>query len=300
MKELLPDFMRHLRDDRGLAANSLDGYRRDLEDVLAELERLGITDPQRVQPQHLTAYLRKIRSQSRSNATVLRRRASIRAFFRYLQDDRLILHDPSSRLEAPKPERKPQRAMSEDDIRKLLESPNTDTPSGVRDRTMLEVLYASGLRVSELLALDLEHVRTELGLIVCVGPGGKERMVPIGSFCVEWVIKYIQEARPCLTREDKPDPALFLGHLGTRMTRQGCWKKIKELAREAGVDETMTPHTLRRSFAAHLLSGGADLRSVQEMLGHAAAASTQAYQPTEKRRLKEVYDRAHPRAREKE
>jgi integrase/recombinase XerD len=300
MKELLPGFLRYLREERGLAANSLDGYRRDLEDAFTELARLGIAEPQQVLPLHLTAYLRKLRSLSRSNATVLRRRSSIRAFFRYLQENRLLANDPSTRLEAPKPDRKPPRTLAVADIRRLLEAPRTDNPSGIRDRTILEVLYASGLRVSELLALDVEHIRPELGLIVCVGTGGKERMVPISSFCARWVIQYVQEARPCLAREDKPDSALFLSHLGTRMTRQGCWKIIKQLAREAGVDEAMTPYTLRHSFAVHLLAGGADLRSVQEMLGHAAAASTQVYQPAAKQRLKEVYEKAHPRAREEE
>jgi len=297
MKELLPEFMRHLREERGLAPNSLDGYRRDVEDLLAELDRQGIRRPKEVLPPHLAAYMRKLRLQSRANATVLRRRASIRAFFRYLTDQRLVERDPAVRLDAPKPERRLPRTLPEADVRKLLETPRTDTPAGVRDRAMLEVLYATGLRVSELLALDLQHVRAELGLIVCAGPGGRERMVPIGSVGIRWLAKYMQEARPLLAREDKPNSALFLSHLGTRLSRQSCWKRIKELAREAGVDEAITPHTLRHSFAAHLLAGGADLRSVQEMLGHAAPASTQVYQPAAKPRLKEVYDRAHPRAR---
>lgn len=289
-------FIEHLRERR-LAPNTVESYRRDLADMIRAMAELGIDGPEQVRPHHLSAYLLKLRGMSRSNATVSRRLVSIRGFFQYLVSQRTIADNPALTLEAPKPERKPPRVLSEADVDKLLEAPRTDTAAGVRDRAMLEALYASGLRVSELLSLDVEHVRTELGLLVCTGPGGKERMVPIGSLCSEWMVKYMQEARPQLLKEDKAEPALFLSHLGGRMTRQGFWKRIKQLAKDAGVGEEIAPHTLRHSFAVHLLAGGADLRSVQEMLGHANPASTQIYQPAAKTRLKEVYERAHPRSR---
>lgn len=297
MEQILSTYIERLRSRRRLAENTLDGYLRDLTDLIRYLQEAGIGELGEVRPHHLSAYMARLRGLARSNATVQRRAVSIRAFFRYLTEEGLIAANPALSIEAPRNERKPPRVLSEEEAVRLLESASMDTPSGVRDRAMLETLYASGLRVSELLALDVGHVRTELGLIVCTGPGGKERMVPIGSVCAEWMLKYVQEARPALLREDKPQDALFLNHLGSRLTRQGFWKRLKQIALEAGVRAELTPHTLRNSFAAHLLARGADLHAVQEMMGHAAPASTQFYQPVVKARLKEVYERAHPRSR---
>lgn len=299
MERYLTMFMEHLRTNRRLASNTLDGYRRDLADLVRFLAGLGIADPREATSRHLAAYLTALRGQARSNATVQRRAVSARAFFGYLAERRLIEVNPAIKLEAPPIERKAPRILSEEETDRLLAAASDDTPGGIRDRTMLETLYASGLRVSELLALNVGDVRIDLGLIVCVGPGGRERMVPIGSLCAEWMVKYELEARPALLKEGKPQEALFLNHLGGRMTRQGFWKRMKAIAAASGVDEALSPHALRNSFAAHLLARGADVQAVQEMMGHAAAASTQFYQPKPavKSRLKEVYDRAHPRSR---
>lgn len=297
MRDCLERFIDDLRERKRLASNSLEGYRRDVLDLIRALEEQGIAEPGQVRPHHLSAYLHGLRARSRTNATVSRRLVSLRSFFNHLVSSGTIPANPALSLESPKVERKAPRILSEADVEKLLAAPRADTPAGIRDRAMLEVLYASGLRVSELIALDVEDVRTDLGILSCRGPGGKERMVPIGFHCAEWMVRYIQESRPRFAREDKPDPALFLSHLGRRMTRQGFWKLIKQIAKEAGVDEDIGPHTLRHSFAAHLLAGGADLRSVQEMLGHADLSSTQIYQPPAGARIKEVYERAHPRSR---
>lgn len=297
MEQLVATYIEDLRSRKRLAPNTLDGYLRDLTDLIRYLTETGIAEPGEVRAYHLSAYMAKLRGMARSNATVQRRAVSIRSFFRYLAEQGLAAASLALTIEAPRNERRPPRVLSEEDAVKLLESASADTPAGIRDRTMLETLYASGLRVSELLALDVGHVRTELGLLVCTGPGGKERMVPIGSVCAEWMLKYVKEARPSLLKDGKPQTALFLNHLGGRMTRQGFWKRLKQIASEAGVDAELTPHTLRNSFAAHLLARGADLHSVQEMMGHAAPASTQFYQPAAKVRLKEVYERAHPRSR---
>ncbi|WP_019006506.1 site-specific tyrosine recombinase [Cohnella laeviribosi] len=280
---------------RGLAANTLDGYGRDLRDLAGALKAQGIADIREVRPYHLAGYLQKLRGQARSNATLSRRVVSIRAFFHYLQLTKRIGENPALSLEAPKTERKAPQVLPVHEVEKLLEAPRTDHPGGIRDRAMLELLYACGLRVSELLALNVEHIRLDLGFIVCVGPGGRERMVPIGPVCAEWMAKYLTEARPQLVREGSAETALFLNRLGGRMTRQGCWKLIKKMAREAGIQSEFTPHTLRHSFAAHLLAGGADLRAVQEMMGHADPATTQLYQPAARIRIKEEYERAHPR-----
>ncbi|RUS48108.1 site-specific tyrosine recombinase [Cohnella sp. AR92] len=297
MRDHMDAYLKEAEQEKGLARNSLEGYRSDLADLLLYLEELGIGRVQDIHNRHLSAYLMKLRGLARSNSTVSRRLVSIRSFFHYLQTKRIVPDNPALTLQAPRAERKPYSAMTEEEVERLLETPELDSPSGLRDKAMLELLYATGLRVSELLALDEDHLYPELGLLRCVGPGGKERMVPLGSFCVEWMVKYTREARPALLREGKNEPALFLNHLGTRMTRQGCWKLIKKYAAESGLNEDITPHTLRHSFAAHLLGRGADLRSVQEMMGHKAPATTQIYQPAVKGRLKEVYEQAHPRAR---
>ncbi|CAM3780944.1 tyrosine recombinase [Cohnella lubricantis] len=296
MEQILTAYLEQLGSRKRLAPNTMDGYRRDLADLIRCLQQMGISELSEVRPHHLSAYMAQLRGKARSNATVQRRAVSIRTFFRYLADQGLVAVNPAMSIEAPRNARQPPRVLSEDEAVKLLESASADTPAGIRDRTMLETLYASGVRVSELLALDTSHVRVELGLLVCTGPGGKERMVPISSVCAEWMLKYVREARPKLLRQDKPQSALFLNHLGSRMTRQGFWKRLKQIAAEAGVDAEITPHTLRISFASHLLARGADLHSVQEMMGHAVSASTQFYQPAVKARLKEVYERAHPRS----
>lgn len=296
MRSDLDAFIEYLQAGKGLAANTLDGYHRDLNDFIGSLEALGAADVRDIRSYHLSGYLQSLRGQARSNATLSRRIVSIRAFFQYLLLQKKIAENPALSLEAPKPERKAPQVLSEQQVEKLLDAPRTDHPAGVRDRAMLEVLYACGLRVSELLALNVEHVKTELGFLICTGPGGKERMVPIGSVCAEWVSRYMREARPRLLSENSTERALFVNRLGSRMTRQGCWKTIKKLAAEASIPVELTPHTLRHSFAAHLLAGGADLRAVQEMMGHADPATTQFYRPPAKIRIKEEYDRAHPRA----
>ena len=297
MKTHLDAFLSYLEHDKGLSRNSLDSYRGDLADLLQFLEELGIAEPRDIHSRHLSAYLLKLRGMSRSSSTLSRRRVSIRSFCHYLHQNRILTDNPALTLKSPRMERKPYSVLSEQEVERLLDAPSGDSPAGLRDKAMLELLYASGLRVSELLALDTDHIHAELGLLRCVGPGGNERMVPIGSFCLDWMVKYMRESRPSLLRGEKAEPALFLNHLGSRMTRQGCWKLIKKHAAAAGLQEDITPHTLRHSFASHLLERGADLRSVQEMMGHKDPATTQIYQPPVKTRLKEVYEHAHPRAR---
>ncbi|THF75846.1 tyrosine recombinase [Cohnella fermenti] len=297
MKTHMEEFLLYLEQEKGLAASSLGSYRSDLTDLLRHLEEVGITEPEGIQPRHLAAYLAKLRGMARSNATLSRRIVAVRAFCQRLFSLRVIADNPALSLQAPRLEKKPHKALSEADVESLLEAPETGTPIGLRDKALLELFYASGLRVSELLALDVKHIRPEFGMLSCVGPGGQERMVPIGSFCAEWMVNYIQRSRPAFLREGKEEQALFLNHLGGRLTRQGCWKLIKKYADAAGLESEIAPHTLRQSFAVHLLARGADLRSVQEMMGHKAPATTQAYQPPAKARLKEVYEIAHPRAR---
>ncbi|MBB6674213.1 site-specific tyrosine recombinase XerD [Cohnella nanjingensis] len=299
MKEEIAQFADHLMEAKRLSPHTLDGYRRDLEDLARTLAGQGIAQPEQVRPYHLSSYVQQLRRMNRSPATISRRIVSIRAWFRYLQVHEGLAINPALQLEAPKLERTTPRALTIAGVERLLEAPDTRTPAGVRDRTMLEVLYATGMRVSELVSLDRTDVRTQLGIIACRGTGGKERMIPIGTLCCDWMVKYTEEARPALTA-DKPDTdALFVNQHGNRMTRQGFWKLIKKHAVAAGADADVTPHTLRHSFAVHLLEGGADLRAVQEMMGHADLSATLVYRTAAKSRLKDVYEQAHPRSRRK-
>ncbi|MFD2332208.1 site-specific tyrosine recombinase XerD [Cohnella sp. GCM10020058] len=298
MNQDINPFLSHLKATRHLAANSLDGYRRDLEDLARELQAHDdIVRTADIKPFHLSAYLNRLKEQGRTNATVSRRIVSFKAFFQFALETGLTAANPATRLAAPKAERRSPRALSLSDVERLLEAPDLSDEAGVRDRAMLETLYATGMRVTELTNLDVADVRTDLRLLACRGTGGRERMIPISSMCRDWMIKYLQEARPRLLRDGAVEKALFISHLGSRMTRQGFWKLIKKHAASAGVSTEVTPHTLRHSFAYHLVDNGADLRSVQEMLGHADLTATQVYQPSSKAKLRDVYDSFHPRTR---
>ncbi|CAI6056893.1 site-specific tyrosine recombinase XerD [Cohnella sp. JJ-181] len=297
MNQDIITFLSHLRATRHLAANSLDGYRRDLEDVSRDLqEHDDISRTADIKPHHLSSYIHRLKEQGRTNATVSRRIVSIKAFFQFALEAGMTGANPALRLSPPRAERRSPKALSLSDVERLLEAPDLSDEAGVRDRTMLETLYATGMRVTELTGLNVADVRTDLRLIVCRGTGGRERMIPISSMCRDWMLKYLQEARPGLLRPGSVENALFLSHLGSRMTRQGFWKLIKKHAAAAGVSTEVTPHTLRHSFAYHLVDNGADLRSVQEILGHSDLTATQVYQPSSKAKLRDVYDSFHPRA----
>ncbi|WP_027085026.1 tyrosine recombinase [Cohnella panacarvi] len=295
LRDWLRAYLGELEQERSISANTLQSYRSDLNDFIAMMEAAGVTKPTEIRTFHIQTYLNKLRAEGRSVATVNRRIVSIRAFCNELAIRRALDYNPAMQLESAKIERKPPQAIETEEMVKLLELPDVRTDHGLRDRAMLELLYASGLRVSEMIALDIGHIRLDMGFLLCLGSRGKERMVPIGSHCTEWMTRYMEQSRPRLLHPDKPISAIFVNNLGGRLTRQGFWKIMKKYAAQLGID--ISPHTLRQSFAVHLLGNGADLRAVQEMLGHAAPATTQAYQPPAKLKLKEVYEMSHPRAR---
>ncbi|MCZ8520609.1 MULTISPECIES: site-specific tyrosine recombinase XerD [Paenibacillus] len=297
MKDQLQAFIRYLSEDKGLAKNTLDSYERDLVQYLDYLESQGVAALQASSRMNISSYLLGLKQKGRAVATLSRSMVSIRAFYQYLVRERCLDTDPSLHLESPKLEKRVPMVLSIQEVGKLLNAPQTSTPNGMRDKAMLEVLYATGIRVSELISLDVDSVNPSLGFIRCSGSGGRERIVPLGEIASQYVSGYIETMRPKLLKASKPEPALFVGHLGTRMTRQGFWKIIKKYAAGTGIREEMTPHTLRHSFAAHLIENGADLRSVQEMLGHADISTTQIYAQLNRGKIKEVYDRTHPRAR---
>jgi integrase/recombinase XerD len=295
----LRTFIQYLSVERGLAPNTLESYERDLTLFIQFLEQSGIGSLAEVDRRHITAYVGKLRQDGKANATISRSLVSIRNFCRFLVQERMIARDPSQQLEMPRQEKKLPKVLAMDEVERLLDAPRADSPGGARDKAMLELLYATGIRVSELISLKLEDVHLGLGYVRCIGKGSKERIIPLGRIAAQTLDDYIRHWRHRLLKTGKTTDELFVNHLGTGMTRQGFWKIIKKYADQAGIRKEITPHTLRHSFATHLLENGADLRSVQEMLGHADISTTQIYTHVTKRQMKDIYDRTHPRAKMK-
>ncbi|GED12080.1 site-specific tyrosine recombinase XerD [Aneurinibacillus migulanus] len=295
MNELITQFIHYLTVERGLAKNTLESYQRDLHAYCAYLERENFTNLNETNRMQIMGYLLHLQEQGRATATLSRNLASIRAFYQFLLREKFIDKDPSVNLESPKIEKKLPQVLSVAEVETLLNGPDTRLPSGLRDKAMLELLYATGIRVSELVSLNLSDVNLNMGFIKCFGKGSKERIIPLGRLAIADVSRYLERGRPMLKKRGQEE-ALFLNHHGRRLSRQGFWKIIKKYAQLANSHKEITPHTLRHSFATHLLENGADLRSVQEMLGHADISTTQIYTHVTRSRLKEVYAKAHPRA----
>lgn len=287
-------YLTHALAEQGLAARSVEAYRRDLVDFAAFVTARGTTSPARVTRAAITVYLISLRRRGRSAATVKRRTAAIRAFYRYLLREDALEYDPTLDLAPSRLPRRLPRVLTVEEVERLLAAPDPSTRRGLRDRAMLELMYASGLRVSETVGLDLSDLDLAHEVVRCVGKGNKERLVPVGSQAVRALRTYLGQARPRLAH-GRLTQALFVSRLGRRLSRQGCWKVIRGYARRAGVTKTLTPHVLRHSFATHLLERGADLRAVQEMLGHASISTTQVYTHVSRQRLRDVYRQSHPR-----
>ncbi len=291
---LLEEFLKYLRVERGLAHNTVESYHYDLIQFAAYLARENSTLKDASEGLILN-YLSCQKGQGRSARTLSRYLAAIRSFYHYLLQERYISVDPTQNLTSPKLEKRLPRVLSVQEVELLLSQPDVRTVTGLRDRAMLELLYAAGMRVSELTGLNTEHLNLEMGYVRCVGKGGRERIIPIGMVAVRYAREYLLKSRVKL-RKNSWEKALFLNRHGKRLTRQGFWKILKGYAQRAGIQREITPHILRHSFATHLLENGADLRIVQEMLGHADVATTQIYTHLSQKRLREVYERAHPRA----
>jgi integrase/recombinase XerD len=297
MKQQLLIFIQYLSVEKGLAQNTLESYERDLTQYMDFVEKSGITQLKDTKKLTIQNYLLQLKKLGRASSSVTRSMVSIRSFYQFLVRERMLELDPSLNMESPRLVKRLPKVLSVQEVECLLEAPETITPYGMRDKAMLELLYATGIRVSELVSLNAGHVNLGMGFVRCIGKGSKERIIPLGRIAAKWLHDYIQIMRHQLLRESKLDDALFINHLGTRLTRQGFWKIIKKYGREARIMKEITPHTLRHSFATHLLDNGADLRAVQEMLGHADISTTQIYTHVNKIRMKEVYNRSHPRAK---
>jgi len=295
MANLIGEFIDYLGSERGLALNTLESYGRDLRQYSVYLEKDGVVAFERASRGTVVAYLLALQKQGKSTATVARRLAALKAFYQFLVRQRYIDRDPTANVESPKLQKKLPRVLSVGEVEKLLGQPVGDSAQSMRDRAMLELLYATGVRVSELITLNLSDISLEMGYIRCRGKGSKERMVPMGAMAVRGLRDYLAKGRPRIVTNGA-EQSLFVNHHGARLTRQGFWKIVKKYARDAQISKDITPHTLRHSFATHLLENGADLRSVQEMLGHADISTTQVYTHVTRARLKDVYAKAHPRA----
>jgi integrase/recombinase XerD len=291
-RDLVREYVLYLQVEKGLAANSVESYRRDLARMKAWAEALG-REPEALDKSDMTQFVMSLSREGLAARSVARTLSAARGFFRYLLLDGHVRVDPTAEVASPQGEQKLPRFLSQEEVERLLESPDTSNPEGVRDRAMIEVLYATGLRVSELVGLTKSSVDLDTGVLFCMGKGSKQRRVPVGRSAVEWLQRYAAARRALLAGRESP--RLFVGYLGRLITRQVFYKTITAHAERAGVDG-VTPHVLRHSFATHLLEHGADTRSVQAMLGHTDLATTQIYTHVTGERLRTVYERHHPRA----
>lgn len=288
----IKDFITYLEEEKGASRNTVMSYQRDLGKLGVYLEEQGITETSKVTETMLNSYVLLLEGSGSAPASVSRNIASIKAFFNYLFLKRRIEQNPSVNLKAPKVEKKFPEILSMQETDRLLEQPDCSNAKGIRDKAMLELLYATGIRVSELIGLRLSDINMKLGYIVC-NAGDKERIVPFGTKARTALLAYLKSARAELSKGNESE-LLFTNCSGTEMSRQGFWKLIKYYGEKAGIKSELTPHTLRHSFAAHMVENGADLRAVQEMLGHSDISSTQLYVNMNSR-LRDVYSKAHPR-----
>ena len=291
---LVEEYLPYLAVERGASLNTLAAYSRDIGQFLEYADACGAASPLAVSPEHVTGFLGDLRGRGLSPASVNRKLAAIRGFYTYLLREARVGESPLARVETARTWMRLPGTLSREEMEALLTQPPEATPAGVRDRAMLELLYATGIRVSELATLTLNRVNRQMGYLVTVGKGRKERIVPVGQSALGWLGRYIEQARPVFLKK-KTSTVLFLNRSGERFTRQGLWKLIKKYARMAGLERKVHPHTFRHSFATHLLEGGADLRSVQVMLGHTDISTTQIYTHVTRERLKEIHRRFHPR-----
>lgn len=294
MKELLDEFINYLSVEKGLSKNTIASYRTDLLSFLNYLELKGFSSIEKIKRDHITGYLLHLKDKGLSGNSVSRALVAIKMFYRFLAQENFIKDNVAGVLESPKLIRPLPNVLNLAEVEKLLSAPDIRDWMGIRDKAALELMYATGMRVSEMVDLPTSTINLDMGFIKCRGKGDKERIVPIGTHAKDSISRYMEKVRPSLLKS-KSDNHLFLSRLGKRVSRQSFWKMIKKYAKKARIKKEITPHTLRHSFATHLLERGADLRVVQEMLGHSDIATTQIYTHINKERLKSIHKQFHPR-----
>lgn len=294
MKELIEAFLNYLSVERGLSRNTIISYREDLNAYTNFLLKGHIDALSRTSRNDITNFMLSQKDRGLAANSVARRLAAIRMFYRFLVRERILKDDPSILIDSPKLWKKIPETLSVNEADALLGAPNIRDKQGIRDRAILETLYATGMRVSEAVNLKLADVNLDIGFLRCIGKGKKERIIPLGGKAINSIKRYLESGRPKLLKNKEPE-FLFLNRFGRRISRQSYWKIIKKYAKETRIKKPIRPHTLRHSFATHLLERGADLRSVQEMLGHSNISTTQIYTHINKDRLKAIHRQFHPR-----
>jgi integrase/recombinase XerD len=294
MEKEVENFIKYIEDYKGASYNTIIAYKRDLKCFILFALSLDIVGFENINKTNIMSYLLELQKRGKSPSTISRNIATLRAFFEYLYKENIVNDNPSITVEAPKVKRKLPETISVQEIDILLKQPDINDLKGIRDKAMLEILYATGMRVSELTNLKMEDINLTLGYIKC-SSSDKQRIIPLGSQAINSVKIYIDKVRLIMLKEPL-EKSLFVNCNGIPMTRQGFWKIIKIYSKKAGICDNITPNILRHSFAAHLIANGADLHSVQEMLGHSDIATTQVYAEINKSKIKEVYLKAHPRA----
>ena len=294
MEALIDEFLNYLTVERGLAQNILEAYSRDLKKFRSFLEKEDIPSFDRVNHGHIDLFLYRQKKEKLSATSISRNLTALRIFYRYLTQQGHIRQNPVELVDSPKLWKTLPDVLSLDEVEKILSGPKGEDWHAQRDKACLELMYACGLRVSELIKLKLNEVDLEVGFIKCTGKGQKQRVVPLGRKAKQALKKYLSEARPQISKKG-PAPEIFLTRLGSGMTRQNFWKMVRHYVKQAGITKHVSPHTLRHSFATHLLERGADLRIIQELLGHADIATTQIYTHVDQSRLKRIHQKYHPR-----
>lgn len=294
MNTYVEEYTSFMTDIRHKSVNTVESYKRDVTQYITYLDGKGVTDISSTTKTTVLSYLLYLQKEGRASSTVSRTLASLRSYYLFMMQNGVVKSNPTSNLEAPHVEKKIPKILSGEEVELLLQQPKNNDNKGIRDKAMLELLYATGIRVSELINLDVSDVNVPMSFIRCKG-GKKERIIPMGHQAKDALENYINNVRKYMVK-DENETALFVNCSGARLSRQGFWKLIKYYQHIAGIETDITPHTLRHSFAAHLLENGADLHSIQEMMGHADISSTQVYSRMMNSKIKDVYAKAHPRA----
>lgn len=294
MQQFIEPFLNYLLIERNLSQNTILAYRHDLNIYLDYIEKKRGSVLDKTSHKDITDFMLFQKDSGLSQTSIARRLAAIKAFHRFLLRERLTTEDPTSLLDSPRLWKRIPNVLTYEEIKDILSKPSLHNKQGIRDRAILEVMYATGIRVSETSTLNLEDMNLEVGFLRCKGKGGKERIVPLGRIAISSLNRYINKARPFFMKRNTTS-ALFISRLGRRISRQSLWKIIKRYVKEAGIKKKAWPHILRHSFATHLLEHGADLRSIQEMLGHSSIATTQIYTHVDRNRLKMIHRKFHPR-----
>ena len=294
MNTYVKEYTSFMTDIRHKSLNTVESYKRDVTQYISYLDGTGVTDISSTTKTTVLSYLLYLQKEGRASSTVSRTLASLRSYYLFMMQNGVVKSNPTSNLEAPHVEKKIPKILSGEEVELLLEQPKNCDNKGIRDKAMLELLYATGIRVSELINIDVSDVNVPMSFVRCKG-GKKERIIPMGHQAKDALENYINNVRKYMVK-DENETALFVNCSGARLSRQGFWKLIKYYQHIAGIETDITPHTLRHSFAAHLLENGADLHSIQEMMGHADISSTQVYSRMMNSKIKDVYAKAHPRA----